>query len=898
MNNRNNYKAILNNQLNDNSFYKLFMQSIDLFCITDKNGFFIKMNAEWLNTMGYDNSDLEEKPLIEFIYPEDVVHTNEILKEDVFRDNEVMDFTSRFKHKNGNFRWLEWRSFSDGDLVFSSARDITEQKDSKDNISKSQKLLNDSQRIAKMGSWEYNVENNIIHLGNSMQNLFGIKTSIGPLNFISFLQLIHPEDRRLVQGQIEIVLKSGKTENVECRIILSNNGEIRNFIISAEVVKIENEKPIKIIGVVQDITESKIAKEALIESEEKARLFVENTPLPIAMFDTNMCYMLHSKRWTIDYKLSQQQLIGRSHYEIFPEIQDQWKDDHQRVLKGEIYKNDADKFVRSDGSVQWLRYELYPWYRSNNTIGGLVMFTEDITDRIEAQEALRVSEQKLQSIFRVAPVGIGVINKRVILDVNPYICKICSYSKHELIGKDLQMLYHSEKEYFRVIEVLSNLINEFGTGELETLWKRKDGTLINIYLALTPIDPDNYSSGQTFMVLDITDEKEAERQLIAAKEKAEESDRLKSAFLANMSHEIRTPMNGILGFAELLKEPGLTGETQQEYISIIEKGGIRMLNIINDIVDISKIESGQMKISISETNVNEQIEFIYNFFKTEVDQKGIQLSIHKSLSSAQAILKTDREKLYSILTNLLKNAIKYSEIGTIEFGYKLRGSQLEFFVSDTGIGIPKEKQKVIFERFIQADIEDRMARQGAGLGLAISKSYIEMLGGRIWVESAEGKGSTFYFTLPYQQEIKKMNISIQNHEYEQFECDDASMKTKLKILIAEDDEPSEMFISIAVKKLANETIIVHSGTEAVATCFNNPDIDVVLMDILLPEMNGYEATRQIRKFNKEVVIIAQTAYALEGDKEKAIAAGCDGYISKPIKADELKQKIFECLNKE
>jgi hypothetical protein len=242
-------------------------------------------------------------------------------------------------------------------------------------------------------------------------------------------------------------------------------------------------------------------------------------------------------------------------------------------------------------------------------------------------------------------------------------------------------------------------------------------------------------------------------QLQEAKANAEESERLKTAFLANMSHEIRTPMNGILGFAELLKDPKLTGEQQHEYIKIIEKSGIRMLNIINDIINISKLEANLVTTSISATNVNEQIEYIYTFFQQEAQSKGLQLSLKNTLPSFEAIIKTDSEKLYSILINLVKNAIKYTKEGTIEVGYHLKTNsspaELEFFVKDTGMGIPKNKHTVIFDRFIQAEITDRGAIEGAGLGLAITKAYVEMLGGKIWVESEPDKGSTFFFTIPY-----------------------------------------------------------------------------------------------------------------------------------------------------
>jgi len=252
---------------------------------------------------------------------------------------------------------------------------------------------------------------------------------------------------------------------------------------------------------------------------------------------------------------------------------------------------------------------------------------------------------------------------------------------------------------------------------------------------------------------------ERTKELIRAKEQAQESDRLKSAFLANMSHEIRTPMNGILGFAEILKEPNLTGEEQQAYIQIIEKSGVRMLNIINDIVDISKIESGLMNLNWMETNINEKLDFIYSFFLPQVEEKGLMFLLKKTLSADEAILRTDSEKLYSILTNLVKNAIKYTNEGSIEFGYTKKEPCREFYIKDTGIGIPKNKQEVIFERFIQADIANLQARQGAGLGLAISKSYVEMLGGKIWIESEEGVGSTFYFTLPYETRDSGANFN-------------------------------------------------------------------------------------------------------------------------------------------
>jgi signal transduction histidine kinase/CheY-like chemotaxis protein len=367
-------------------------------------------------------------------------------------------------------------------------------------------------------------------------------------------------------------------------------------------------------------------------------------------------------------------------------------------------------------------------------------------------------------------------------------------------------------------------------------------------------------------------------ELLQEKEHAQQSDRLKSAFLANMSHEIRTPMNGILGFTELLKEPNLTGDQQNRYIEIIRKSGDRMLNTINDIIDIAKIESGEMIVSITETIINDEIESIYSFFKPEVEQKNLQF-IYNPIKAEEVIcMNTDREKIYCVFSNLVKNAIKFTTKGSIEIGFTKKEDHLEFFVKDTGVGIGPEMTSVVFERFRQ--VEDGFSRgyEGSGLGLSISKAYTEMLGGKIWVESELGKGSDFYFTIPVPIEPEtKIGTPDLNAE-----DNTESLVNNLKVLIAEDDADSEMLITLAMKMVNREILIAHTGIEAVEYCRNHTDIDLILMDIRMPYMDGYEATRQIRQFNTDVVIIAQTANALVEDRGKAITAGCTDYISKPI----------------
>lgn len=512
----------------------------------------------------------------------------------------------------------------------------------------------------------------------------------------------------------------------------------------------------------------------------------------------------------------------------------------------------------------------------------------------EAQIIIEKSKQKYIDLFDYAPVGYFTFDEiGKILDLNLTAAKLFGEGKASLINKNFRSLIvkdYKDNFYHHLNKVLKSRSKQ--SCELKLLKNSKTeiyGQLQSIII----IDKETNDINIRTILTDITQLKLVEEELLKAKEKAEESDRLKTAFLANMSHEIRTPMNGILGFADLLKDNERTKEEQQRYVSIISKSGLRMLAIINDIIDISKIESGQMEINKIKFNINDLINNIYFFFKQEAKFKGLKLSVKLPLPIEKVIIENDKEKIYAVLSNLIKNSIKYSDKGTIEIGYTIKGEIFEFYVKDNGLGIAADQQKNIFERFVQADASEIYLNEGSGLGLSISKAYIEMLGGKIWVESVKGVGSQFYFTLPYITVTDKEN-STKN---EVLQNEVAIPFNNLKILIAEDEEISEEYITIIVRKLGKEIINAKTGVAAVEVCRNNPDIDLVLMDIQMPEMDGYKATSQIRKFNKDVIIIAQTAYAMEGDEEKSIAAGCNDYISKPINKQELFEKIEKHLRK-
>jgi len=623
-----------------------------------------------------------------------------------------------------------------------------------------------------------------------------------------------------------------------------------------------------------------VAFEYFFADEEKEYLYyLENEAIDLILSDYHLP----------DYSGAEALLIAKNNYPLIPFV----------FVSGTMGEDAAIESLLNGATDYVLKNKierLVPAvYRAFNE-------AQEHKARREAEMALYQSEENFRESISESPLGIRIVSvKGDTVYVNKAFLDIYEFSDLEEFTHTPAINRYSRESYIQHQERKEKRKDGEDLQDYELSIVRKNGDIRYVRVSRKGVIWNGIWHYQVINQ-DITDQKKLTIELIAAKDKAEESERLKSAFLANMSHEIRTPMNGILGFAGLLKEPNLTGEEQQEYITIIEKSGARMLNIINDIVDISKIESGLMEVHLKESNINEQIEYIYTFFKHEVESKGMIISYKSYLSSAESIIITDREKLFAILTNLVKNAIKFSFGGSIEFGYMMvethssaslnNGSaslnhiasrQLQFFVKDTGIGIPKDRIEAIFDRFVQADIADKRAFQGAGLGLSISKAFVEMLGGKIWAESEEGKGSTFYFTIPYKVDEDEVKV-IKNTT----PIAGATNQIKpLKILIAEDDEGSAMLIAIAVKTFGKDVLYAKTGVEAFEACRNNPDIDLVLMDIKMPVMDGYEATREIRKFNTDMIIIAQTAYALIGDREKTIEAGCNNYISKPIIKDQL-----------
>ncbi len=385
---------------------------------------------------------------------------------------------------------------------------------------------------------------------------------------------------------------------------------------------------------------------------------------------------------------------------------------------------------------------------------------------------------------------------------------------------------------------------------------------------------------------DITLQKETEFELIKAKEKAEESDRLKSAFLQNMSHEIRTPLNAISGFSDLLNEQDISKEKLGRFVSIIQNSSQQLISIVTDILTISSLETNQEKLNLSKVCINNEIEELLLIFKQQALNHNISLQAKYELSDNQSEIYTDKTKIIQVITNLLTNALKFTNEGFVEFGYNVKDKELEFYVKDSGIGIDLEFHEYIFERFRQAGKSINKLYGGTGLGLAISKAFVELLGGKIWVESELEKGSTFYFTIPYNA-VNEENITSNTNQKKQ-------IKDSNTILVAEDEEFNFLFINELLKRMNLKVIHAKDGNEAIEIFKTNPDIDMILMDIKMPNMTGDVAAKIIKEINTEIPIVAQTAYALENEQAKYKEI-FDDYITKPINKDILKYTIYKYI---
>ena len=636
-------------------------------------------------------------------------------------------------------------------------RDITERKRVEEKLTKSEFALKEAQQVAHIGNWDYSVLDDKPNWSEELFKIFERKPADGEPSWVEHKASIHPDDWEKTDSTVQKAIEDGSPYEAEFRIIKPDKSIKWAFTIG-KAVKDANGKVYRLYGTVQDITERKRVEEALSHSHDLMNYVIEHNQSAIAVHDRDLKYIYVSQRYLEDYKVKEKNIIGKHHYEVFPNLPKKWRDFHQKALLGEVSSAEDDPYVREDGTIDWTRWECRPWYGTDGAVGGIVVYTEVITKR-------------------------------------------------------------------KLVEV----------------------------------------------------------ELMEAKAKAEESDRLKSALLNNLSHEIRTPMNAIMGFSNLMAE--VEGEEKNEYAAIIQKSSNQLLALIDDVIHLSRLQSEKMAVKNISFNPAGLVTDVYRMFNNHEINNGLEIVMKIPGQHDELVMHSDADKITQVMTNLVSNAVKYTPAGSVEIGFELHYGYIEFYVKDTGIGIPKQEQQQIFETFYRSERVISSAIGGTGLGLSISKELVSLLGGSLGVNSEPNKGSRFYFTIPFAQS----ELAIPEKSISQ------PVKLKLKdfvLLIADDELVNFQYLKILLKDKVKQIDHALNGKEAVELASKN-SYNLILMDLKMPVMGGIEATRILKKQFPELPIVAQTAYTLPEDKAFALQSGCDEFISKPIK----KERLMEIIDK-
>lgn len=588
------------------------------------------------------------------------------------------------------------------------------------------------------------------------------------------------------------------------------------------------------------------------------------------------------------------EVVGRRNQEVFDPDEARLNEDIDREIQ-ETGKITQSTYSRNQRVFKTIHF---PVIDDNGGITGTGGFQEDITNLSRSLQELHMEREYLEALLENMPYYIFFTDRHHrYIRINNRMAKLLRVSGTEEASGKGNDAFFSRRVARKMLEEDRNII-ETGEPMLNRIIFFEDEGVDGFWMEKNKI-PIKDERGIVTMIIgifkDVSGMMKIENELKEARDRAEESDRLKTSFLANMSHEIRTPMNGILGFANLLKDPDLKGDKRDLYVKHIEQSSKQLLNIIDDIIDISKIESGQLKISNRPVRINGIMDEVYSSFFHRIrgdapGQKRVTFNLEKGVSGANFTLVTDDYRLRQVFNNLIGNAIKFTEDGTITFGYVLKNNRhIEFFVKDSGPGIPENMLDLVFDRFGQVNQESYSQPSGTGLGLPISKNLVKLMGGEMWVESKVNKGSIFRFTLPLVVENAGVEprVLISNKSYNW---------TGKTILVAEDEMLNWMFIKEMLRKSGAEILRAEDGNQAVKIARKFKP-DVILMDIKMPGLNGIEATRKIRTFNKTVPIIAQTAFVMAEEKAESKLVGCNHFVTKPLDRTVIMELIDSYFNK-
>jgi PAS domain S-box-containing protein len=876
---------------------------VDLVAQFDENAVCCYVSPSYTKILGYSPDELLGKDATVLLHPDS--REKDILAFEAMVLGKTGSVQFRFRHKDGRYLWFEstGTALFDADRRLSgsviASRDITERlktenelKEQKDTLDEERALLRsivDNLPIAlyikdREGRKVVSNPVDLMHIGKVVDDVIG-KTD---------KEFLPPEVSEKTLSDDMEVINNGKPIMNKEEIITSFRGD-SHWLLTTKIPRRNQKGEITgLIGMGLDITERKLAEEALEDAKNTAELYfniagsilmVMNHDQVVEQVNNRCCELLGYKK---------EEIVGKNWFDHF--LPDSCRESIRLgfidLLNGKTpnedqlkMKDNENPVLCANGKERLIIWNNSPVYdEATGKMTAVVCSGEDITElRLSEQTIIKLSEQNEAILESVPDIIMEVDQNKVYTWANQEGLK---FFGEDVIGKEASFYFEGEQETYSAVRPLFN--GDENLIYIESWQRRKDGKKrLLAWWSRALKNEKGKVKGVLSTARDITEFKQAEIELIKAKEKAEESDRLKTAFLANISHEIRTPMNGLLGFSELMVREGLSPAQRHNYSSVIRKSADTLLQIINDILDIAKLESGQMSFAHEMFDVGTMLDELYILFEVKRETMGknnIRLKLKPS--GQKVLIYSDVSRIRQMLSNLIDNALKFTEKGFVQFGIKSIDERfIRFFVSDSGIGIPADKTELIFERFRQIDDGSKRAYGGNGLGLAIVKNMTELMGGQVSLESKQGEGSKFFISIPMGPDSEVKSV-LKNDEVTITEVG------PMKILLVEDDYHSQLLLKELLEEQKHELCIVSTGREAMKN-LKEARFDLVLMDIRLPDGNGLEFVKQIREFNKGLYIIVQSAFATLSDYDEALTKGCNDYISKPIIPHILSEKLMK-----
>jgi len=772
--------------------------------------------------------------------------------------------------------------------------------------------------------WEYwiNPEGEYVYISPACEKTSGYPPEAFKKNKNLLIEIVHPDFREIIKEhytqKVKILHKP-----IEFLIVTADGKEkwISHF---CRPVYDENNNYLGKRGVNRDITEQMQAQISLKQSEKRSKSIIEQATDALFIIDFNGNIVEANNKACENLGFTREEFLSMSISDLdksYSDIDFRETTIHQ-LQKGENVTIESYQ-IRKNGTSFPAETSLGIIELKNEKV--ILGFVRDISERKRAElvqevilnisnasdiaanleETMQIIQQELGRLMNTKNFFVAFYNRETDQLSLPYY-KDEKYQIGEFpAGKTLTRMVIKKGQSLLINEDKIIKLQKEGrinrVGYSSKIWLgvplKIKGKIIGAFVIQSYSNAEAYTEKDKEILEIISkqisisvERKSAEEKLLAALESAKESDRMKTVFLANMSHELRTPLNSVIGFSDIISEDWPIEEIVR-FNKIINGSGKHLLNIVEDLFDVTLIETGETKIINEDFELISVIDSVRNMVEDEqkrLNKQDISINFEIPDESKNLIVHSDASKLRQILLNLLKNSLKFTHEGHIRYGYKIdltkENPAILFYVEDTGIGVPKEKQKYIFDVFRQVEESNTRTYGGTGLGLTISKNLTELLGGQIWLESEVEKGTTFYFTLPYDINI---NRKVKNKKIDKTKVESKLASSNKKILIVEDDESNYNFLEVVLENSGLEIIWAKNGKEAIEFCTTNTDINLVLMDINLPDMSGYEVTKKIKGICNNLTIIATTAYALAGDREKSIKAGCDNYIAKPIKPAEL-----------